>query len=180
MYLIVGLGNPGKQYEKTRHNFGFRIIDFLTSETGWENKYDSLFLKTEDTILAKPQLFMNQSGKAVAQILKYYPAARVIVVHDELDLPLGSLKIVKNSGAAGHNGVQSVIDEIGTKDFIRVRLGIANPETQGNLPAEDFVLKDFSQQEEALVKETIDKAAGALETIQTEGLELAQSKFNAS
>ncbi|MGE5392975.1 MAG: aminoacyl-tRNA hydrolase, partial [Candidatus Saccharibacteria bacterium] len=129
---------------------------------------------------AKPQLFMNQSGKAVAQILKYYPAARVIVVHDELDLPLGSLKIVKNSGAAGHNGVQSVIDEIGTKDFIRVRLGIANPETQGNLPAEDFVLKDFSQQEEALVKETIDKAAGALETIQTEGLELAQSKFNAS
>lgn len=178
MYLIVGLGNPGKQYEKTRHNLGFRVLDLLTSETGWENKYDSLFLKTDDAILAKPQLFMNLSGKAVAQILKYYPAAQLIVVHDELDLPLGSIRLAKNASPAGHNGVRSIIDEVGTKDFIRVRIGIANPDTQQHLPAEEFVLKNFIDSEENLVKEALAKAAAAIELVRTQGLEAAQSKFN--
>lgn len=178
MHLIVGLGNPGKQYERTRHNLGFRVLDYVTAGTGWENKYDSQFLKTDELILAKPQLYMNQSGKAVAQILKYYPAAVLVVVHDELDLPLGNLRITKNASAAGHNGVQSVIDEIGTRDFIRIRIGIANPDTQENLPAEDFVLKNFASQEERLAEESVQKAALALESLQTEGLQITQSKFN--
>src|SRR4051812_41840778 len=134
MYIIVGLGNPGKKYEQTRHNLGFRVLDLLAGESGWENKYDSLFKKLKDVILAKPQTFMNKSGEAVAQISKFYPDAQLIVIHDELDLPLGSIKIQKDVSAAGHNGVQSIIDTLGTKDFIRVRLGTDNPATRGTIP----------------------------------------------
>src|SRR3954468_12308904 len=111
MYLIVGLGNPGSKYENTRHNLGFKVLDLLAGTNAWESKYDSQYLKLDDVILAKPQTFMNTSGKAVAQILKFYPQAQLVVVHDELDLPLGTMKIMKDASSAGHNGVQSVIDE---------------------------------------------------------------------
>lgn len=178
MMLVVGLGNPGKQYEGSRHNFGFRVLDLLAGGEAWENKYDSEFIKTDEVILAKPQLFMNLSGKALAQILKYYPAAELIVVHDELDLPLGSMKIVKNNSAAGHKGVQSVIDEIGTKNFIRIRLGIDDPETRGQIPGDDFVLQKFTEAEENIVKEILEKAKAAIDVLQTQGFEIAQSKFN--
>ena len=177
MYLIAGLGNPGKEYEKTRHNFGFMVLDSLTDGSAWENKYDSLFLKTESLILAKPQLFMNLSGKSIAQIMKFYPDARLIVVHDELDFPLGSIRIQTNASAAGHNGVQSIIDELGTQDFIRIRLGINSP-AKGQIPGDSFVLQKFNPDEETIVKEVIKKTLNALEVIQTEGLEIAQSKFN--
>src|SRR3989338_11551325 len=96
MYLIVGLGNPGKQYEQTRHNLGFRVLDLIAGITKWENKYQSQLIKLEDGILAKPQTFMNKSGEAVKEILKYYPAAEMIVIHDDLDLPFGSIKVQKN------------------------------------------------------------------------------------
>jgi PTH1 family peptidyl-tRNA hydrolase len=129
-------------------------------------------------ILAKPQLYMNLSGKAVFQILKYYPAAQLVVIHDELDLPLGSIKVQKNISGAGHNGVQSIIDEIGTKDFIRIRLGIDNPEIRGEIPEDDFVLQKFTEQEEQIVKEVLEKTKDAVEILQTQGLEIAQSKYN--
>lgn len=177
MFLIVGLGNPGKQYELTRHNVGFQVLDLLASDA-WENKYDSEFIKTDEVILAKPQLFMNNSGKAVAQILKYYPAATLIVIHDELDFPLGSLKVMKNINSAGHNGVQSIIDELGTKDFIRLRIGIANPETKKDLPGDAYVLQKFTEEEEQIIKEVLGLVKSAVEVIQTDGLEMAQSKFN--
>ncbi|HYC79448.1 MAG TPA: aminoacyl-tRNA hydrolase [Candidatus Binatia bacterium] len=177
MYLIVGLGNPGKQYEQTRHNVGFRILDLL-ADSEWESKYDAQFIKTDEVILAKPQLFMNLSGKSVAQILKFYPSAQLIVVHDELDFTLGSLKVMKNINSAGHNGVQSIIDELGTKEFIRVRVGINNPETKQELPGDAYVLQKFTEQEENILKEVLLKAKEALETIQTDGLEAAQTKFN--
>jgi peptidyl-tRNA hydrolase, PTH1 family len=178
MHLIVGLGNPGKQYENTRHNAGFRVLDLLAGGMEWENKYDAQFLKTDNVILAKPQLFMNLSGKSVAQFLKYYPSAQLVVIHDELDFPLGSIKIMKNISAAGHNGVQSVIDDIGTKDFTRIRIGINNPETRGELPGDAFVLQKFAEQEESILKEVLVKTIEAVEIIQTQGLEAAQSKFN--
>jgi PTH1 family peptidyl-tRNA hydrolase len=184
MFLIVGLGNPGAKYENTRHNLGFKALDLLAGlrrslgGVGWENKYDSQFLKLEDVILAKPQTFMNNSGKSVAQILKYYQDVTLILVHDELDLELGAMRIQKNSSAAGHNGVQSVIDEIGTQDFIRVRLGINNPNLRGEISGDDYVLQNFNASEEPLVKEVLEKSLAAIETIQTQGLDLAQSKFN--
>jgi len=183
MYLIIGLGNPGKQYEHTRHNLGFRVLDLLAGrrslgEGGWENKYDSKFLKLDDVILAKPQTFMNKSGEAVKEILKYYPAAELILVHDELDLPLGSIKVQKNISGAGHNGVQSVIDELGTKDFIRIRLGIDNPQTRQQIPGEDYVIQKFTAEEEKIAIEMLENAKAAIETIQTQGLDIAQSRFN--
>lgn len=178
MYLIVGLGNPGRQYENTRHNLGFRVLDLLVGNESWENKYDSQFLKLDDVILAKPQLFMNNSGKAVAHILKFYPAAQLIVAHDEMDLPLGAIRVQKNVSSAGHNGVQSIIDELGTKDFIRLRIGIDNPELRMNTPGEDFILQKFAQDEEKIVIEVLERAKSAIEALQAEGLDMAQSKFN--
>ncbi|OGE80613.1 MAG: aminoacyl-tRNA hydrolase [Candidatus Doudnabacteria bacterium RIFCSPHIGHO2_01_FULL_45_18] len=179
MYLIVGLGNLGFQYENTRHNFGFRVLDLLVGSEAWENKYDSQFLKLDDVILAKPQTFMNKSGEAVKEILKFYPTAQLVVVHDELDLPIGAIKIQKNITGAGHNGVQSIIDEIGTKDFIRLRLGIDNPDSRFQIPDSDaFVLQKFTPAEEVIVKEVLAKTKDAIETLQTQGLEMAQSKFN--
>jgi PTH1 family peptidyl-tRNA hydrolase len=178
MHLIVGLGNPGKQYEQTRHNAGFRLLDLMADGEAWENKYDAEIIKTDSVILAKPQLFMNLSGKSVAQILKFYPAATLVVVHDELDFPLGSMKIMKNINSAGHNGVQSIIDETGTKDFIRIRIGVSNPETKKDLPGDAYVLQKFTEQEEEILKETLSQAQQAVEVIMTQGLEAAQSKFN--
>ena len=184
MYLIVGLGNPGSKYEATRHNFGFAVLDLLTGvrrslgEGGWENKHDSLFLKLDDIILAKPQTFMNNSGQAVKELLKFYPAAELVVIHDELDLPLGSIKIQKNVSGAGHNGVQSIIDELGTKDFVRLRLGVENPVTRKELPGDAYVLEKFTDEENKIVVEVLEKAKAAVETIQTDGLDIAQSKFN--
>lgn len=178
MFLIVGLGNPGKQYENTRHNLGFRVLDLLAGTENWENKYDSQFLKLDDVILAKPQTFMNKSGEAVREILKYYPRAELVVVHDELDLPLGAIRVQKNATSAGHKGVASIIDELNTQDFIRIRLGINNPETRGPMTGDDYVLQKFTDQEEKIVVEVLEKAKEAVETIQTEGFEMVQSRFN--
>ena len=179
MHLIVGLGNPGKKYENTRHNVGFRVLDLLVGESEWlEKKGLNQFKKLDDIVLSKPQTFMNLSGKAVADILKYYPEAILIVVHDELDFPLGTIKIMKNASSAGHNGVQSIIDELGTQDFIRVRIGINNPEVRGQIPGDAYVLQKFTPQEEEILKEVLEKTKMAIETIQTNGLKIAQSKFN--
>jgi len=176
MYLIVGLGNPGSKYEQTRHNFGFMVLDLLGSGGTWEEKYQSQFIKLPDVILAKPQTFMNNSGQAVKEILKFYPDAQLVVVHDELDLPLGTIKIQRNISAAGHNGIQSIIDEIGTKDFIRIRLGVEKENRME--PGEAFVLQKFSDEEQSIVAQVLESAKGAVETIQTQGFEMAQSKFN--
>ena len=124
MILIVGLGNPGKKYQKTRHNVGFRVIDQLG------------FLSLKEVILVKPKTFMNLSGKSVKNLLKTYhlKPSNLIVIHDDTDLPLGKIKISKNRGAAGHKGVESIIKEMGTKNFVRLRVGV-KPKTY-NLKAE--------------------------------------------
>lgn len=178
MMLIVGLGNPGSKYELTRHNFGFRALDLIAGEAPWLTKPNlNEFIKLEDVILSKPQTFMNDSGKAVKDVLKFYDDAKLVVIHDELDLPLGSIKIQKNSSAAGHNGVQSIIDEIGTQDFIRIRLGVNSP-SRGQIPGDAYVLQKFTDEEEKIVKEVLLKTKQAVEVLQTDGLEIAQSKFN--
>jgi PTH1 family peptidyl-tRNA hydrolase len=155
MKLIVGLGNPKKKYEKTRHNVGFRVIDAID------------FAQDKDVILLKPNTFMNNSGKAVQECLAYYkiPTSNLIVIHDDIDLLFGDIRVSKNSSSAGHKGVQSIIDELKTKDFIRVRIGIKPLLRQGyggraqkEIDTTEFVLKKFTKQEEKELKGIIKKA----------------------
>ena len=152
MILIAGLGNPGKEYERTRHSIGFRVIDELAKN------------KPSDAVLLKPQTFMNNSGEAVSSAVNFYKIkpADLWVVHDDVDLPLGEFKISKNRGSAGHKGVESIIKKLGTKDFNRVRIGICpikgKPEA-----VEKFVLQNFTKTEEKTIKEVIERT---IQTIQ--------------
>ena len=144
MFLIVGLGNPGEKYENTRHNIGFRIIDELES------------LGLEKVILAKPKTFMNESGKTVKLLVTRYklPVTNLFVIHDDIDLPLGKIRISKGSGSAGHKGVQSIIDALGTKNFTRIRIGIC-PEAGKPESVEKFVLQKFTKSEQKILEQVI-------------------------
>ncbi|HBO17186.1 MAG: Peptidyl-tRNA hydrolase [Candidatus Moranbacteria bacterium GW2011_GWE2_35_2-] len=159
--LVIGLGNPGKKYEKTRHNTGFILLDQLQkkwffSQFKLEKKFNAEisegFQDDKKIIFAKPQTFMNLSGKSVKKILDFYKMTpeKIIVIHDDLDIALGNLKISINSSSAGHNGVQSIIDEIGTQEFRRIRVGIGEKTSDSQtcrLGAHEFVLGKFSRQE---------------------------------
>jgi len=170
MVLIVGLGNPGQKFEKTRHNLGFRALDEFLKEFDFpffkfSRKFNAEisegFLNGGKIILAKPQTFMNNSGKAVKSLTLNLKPETLIVVHDDIDLPLGEIKISKNRGSAGHKGVQSIIDALKTKDFNRVRIGIC-PKTGKSKNVEKFVLQNFTKQEEEILKEIIPKTIDLL------------------
>jgi len=167
MILIVGLGNPGKKFQKTRHNVGFRVIDELKS------------LNLKNVTLAKPKTFMNLSGKVVKKLIENckLEIRNLIVIHDDLDLPLGKIRIVKNRGAAGHKGVESIIKELKTKNFVRLRIGI-QPKTGKPRNPEKFVLQKFNKNEEGLVKEAIKKTAEAIEFSLKVGLAKTMSRYN--
>ena len=151
--LIVGLGNPGKKYEKTRHNIGFRVVDEM--ETSFDAAQD------KNLIFLKPDNFMNNSGRAVKKILKYskLKTQNLIVVHDDVDLLFGDIRVSKDASSAGHKGVQSIIDTLGTKDFTRIRIGIR---PSHKVDTEKFVLQNFSKDEEKHLPEIIKKAVGLI------------------
>jgi len=164
MKLIIGLGNPGEEYKKTRHNAGFLVLDklvlsskyqVLSTQSKFNAEISNGTIDDEKIILAKPQTFMNNSGQAVKAIVDYYKIKPedIIVIHDDLDIPLGEYKISKNKNSGGHKGVQSIIDYLGTKDFVRIRIGIMieNKKT----PTEKFVLERFSEDEMGVVKRVI-------------------------
>ncbi|MCD6270231.1 aminoacyl-tRNA hydrolase [bacterium] len=195
MFLVVGLGNPGEKYAWTRHNFGFYIVDKFQNKYGFP---DFKFLKRADSlvskkkfsgktvILAKPQTFMNSSGLSVAGLMAKYKATpdNLLVIHDDIDLSFGRIKISKNRGSAGHKGVESIIDRIGTKDFIRMRLGILNNFVEPKeLAREKFVLEEFSGREKELAGQLADKACLILKLIvmgrADEAREIASGKFPA-
>ncbi len=180
MKLIIGLGNPGKKYEKTRHNVGFLAVNYIQqnpdSFTDWQLKKK---LKAEvatskelNIILAKPQTFMNNSGKAIASLVSYFklPTSDLIIIHDDFDLPLGTFKFELGRGSAGHKGVQSIIDALDTKDFWRLRIGIQPLILEAKLPAgslaslkaDSFVLKNFGKEEKKIIEEVIPKVAREL------------------
>jgi peptidyl-tRNA hydrolase, PTH1 family len=169
MFLIFGLGNPGGKYQFSRHNIGSRVVGKLTS------------LDLMNVILAEPTTFMNESGKPVKALMKRYglKADRLIVIHDDLDIPLGEIKIAKNRGPAGHKGVGSIIKETGTKNFIRLRIGICPKDGKPRNP-EKFVLQRFNEEEEKIVKQVIEKTTEAVKFLLEEGLERTMSKFNES
>ena len=167
MFLVVGLGNPGKKYEDTRHNIGVEVIDRLES------------LDLKEIVLTKPQTFMNNSGKLVKKLVENpkLEIRNLVIIHDDIDLPVGKIRIVKNRGAAGHKGVESVIKELGTKNFIRIRIGI-KPKFGKPKNPEKFVLQKFNKEERETIKEATKNAAEAVELFLEKGLEKAMSEFN--
>jgi peptidyl-tRNA hydrolase, PTH1 family len=187
MVIIIGLGNPGAQFKNTRHNVGFMAVDEFAKENNFpdfelKKKYEALIseevLGDEKIILVKPQTFMNESGKAVHKITKPYtltPKPLLIVVHDDVDLPVGKIKIVKDRGSAGHKGVESIIKNIGNDNLIRIRVGIAD---QKNVKAMKVVLKNFSKEEKMVLETTIKKTAEALGFLIKNGLNKAMNGYN--
>lgn len=211
MVLIVGLGNPGNKYQYSRHNIGFMAMDSLLKKLGkveesvWkeEKNFRCEIAKVRlvggfggvggsegEIVLVKPQTFMNASGISVAKVLNFYKVnpLGLFVIHDEIDLPLGKVKIVVNRGAAGHHGVESIIREIGTTNFVRIRVGIgAGPFREFGvfrafgrrvMATEDYVLKPFGRNEEGKLNEVIKKTVDMMETILKEGVEKGMTKFN--
>lgn len=176
MMLIVGLGNPGKEYEKTRHSYGFMTIECLAERNGFppfklSKEHNALISMQNDIILLKPQTYMNGSGKAVKSAASYYriKPEDIIVIHDDADIPLGEIKLGVRRGSGGHKGVQSIIDELGTKEFRRVRMGIASedPSYKEHLDhgegLEGVVLKTFGNEEKPLMEKAIEEACGRIE-----------------
>ncbi|MDX1994227.1 MAG: aminoacyl-tRNA hydrolase [bacterium] len=184
-YLIVGLGNPGSKFEKTRHNIGFWVVDELA------RRYALSFGKTEckaqsadgvirqkRVLLAKPQTYMNLSGEAVRALIDFYKIdlPNLIVIHDDLDIPLGTLRIRKSGSAGGQNGVKSIIQHVGTQDFARVRVGIGRP--PGRMDPAAYVLEPFKGDDEITARLMMERAANAVETWLTDGLDLAMTRHN--
>jgi len=166
MKLIIGLGNYGPEYEKTRHNYGFMVVDEIARKHNFPDlklskEHNALISIENDVILAKPQTYMNNSGQAVKSIASYYKIEPkdILVIHDDADIDLGEIKEAENQGSAGHKGVQSIIDELKTNEFKRIRLGInsEDPSFKGK-ELEEVVLKNFSKDEEEIVSKTIDNA----------------------
>ena len=184
-YLIVGLGNPGREYTQTRHNIGFMLVDRVTvrlNARGMKLQSKAIVItgqhEGQKLILAKPQTFMNLSGQAIQGLVRFYkvPLDHVLIAHDDLDLPFCSIRIRPGGGAGGQKGVKSTIDQLGTPEFARLRLGIDRP--PGRMDPAAYVLQEFSQKELQSVSETLDRAADAALTWVTEGLNAAMNKFN--
>lgn len=185
MYLIIGLGNPGKQYEQTRHNFGRLVLLSLADDLGeqWD-KHEKLakVIKTElanqEVVLALPETFMNGSGQAVKALAKFYKITtdNIIVIYDDIDLNMGRLKISINSSSGGHQGIQSIIDQLGVANFLRIRLGIGPQKG----PSEKYVLAKFNLEQMKQLLEMSDRSKQALTALLTKGLEKTASEFNAT
>lgn len=184
--IIIGLGNPGKKFEETRHNVGFLVLDNFAEKNNFpefllQKKYEALvsenIIGEKKIILVKPQTFMNESGKAVREILKNNKSQlnSLIVVHDDIDLPVGKIKIVKERGPAGHKGVENIINNIGNKGLARIRIGIA---PQNEIKAKQIVLKKFNKKEKETINNVNNKTVEALDFLLQNGLEKTMNKYN--
>lgn len=186
-FLLIGLGNPGREYKDNRHNIGFMLVDRLAVHLNARGlKLQSRAIVTsglyEDRkiILAKPQTYMNLSGQSVQGLLRFYkiPPGNLIVAHDDLDLPLGTIRIRPGGGAGGQRGMASTIEYLGTKEFPRLRLGIGRP--PGRMDPADYVLQNFSRADLLVVSGTLERATQAVLSFVTDGLNIAMNKFNGS
>lgn len=187
-WLIVGLGNPGKEYERTRHNCGFRAIDVLCSKLNcktdkgkFQGLYGQTVYKGNKLYLLKPQTYMNLSGRSVLQLSAYFsiPPQRIIVMFDDISLPPGRLRIRADGSAGGHNGIKSIISELGSQEFPRVKIGVgakAHPEQD----LADWVLSTFSQSDEKALVSALDRAADAALSIIDCGIPETANRFNGS
>ena len=185
MWLVVGLGNPGREYAANRHNVGFDVVTELAARAKapplrekFGAEIGETTIRGERVLLCKPMEFMNVSGQSVARVAKFWkiPPASIVVVHDDLDLPFGRLKLCAGGGHGGQNGVRSVIADLGTADFLRVRFGIGRPAPGGD--AANYVLADFSRAEQKELPDLRSTAADAVEEILANGLTAAMNRFN--
>lgn len=186
MYLVVGLGNPGPKYASHRHNVGFMVVDQLARRwdaPAFRDKFEGRFAKAtfrgEGVVLLEPQTYMNLSGQSVRPAMGFFrvPLERVVVIHDELDLPFGTSRIKVGGGAAGHNGLKSIVQHGGGNGFLRIRVGIGRP--RGGRP-EGWVLSDFSAAERAELDEVLAAAASMVESVVEEGPQKAMNRWHAS
>ena len=187
MKLIVGLGNPGRIYVNNRHNAGFKCLDFLARRHGirLSKRRASAKIGTGEiaglnVVLAKPQTFVNLSGEAVAQLVKRFavPPSDLIVVYDDLDLPLGKIRIRERGGAGGHKGMASIIALLGSGEFPRIRVGISPGQDIRGLKTPDYVLSNFAPEEKTIINELYVKVADAIYCLLSEGIEAAMNRFN--
>ncbi|MBX9742017.1 MAG: aminoacyl-tRNA hydrolase [Chthoniobacterales bacterium] len=183
--LIIGLGNPGRNYDGTRHNIGFAVVDALAASHGcsfsFESKWNAEVASVSSSlVLMKPRTFMNLSGTAVSTYTRFFKilAQEVIVVLDDVSLPLGALRIRRGGSAGGHRGLESILTHFSTEEVPRLRLGIGEKEKSEEAPLSDFVLSRFHDQELVLVKETIQRTLEALEYLQREGLDKTMNYYN--
>lgn len=186
-YLLIGLGNPGREYQSNRHNFGFMLIDRLAVRLNARGlKVQSKAIVTTTTyedrrlILAKPQTYMNLSGQSAQGLLNFYklPMENMLIAHDDLDIPFGTIRMRPGGGPGGQRGVASTIERLGTKDFARLRLGIGRP--PGRMDPSAYVLQDFSREEVKILSELLDRAADATLEFVLHGLDKAMNKYNGS
>jgi peptidyl-tRNA hydrolase, PTH1 family len=182
--LVAGLGNPGRDYERTRHNAGWLVLDELARRHGgsWRSKFSGSLAEVRlgDLRLAllKPETYMNDSGRSVAAAVRFFKVEpeQVLVAHDDVDLEAGRLQARAGGGLAGHNGLRSLAQHLGSRDFLRLRIGVGRPGRGDPRPVADWVLSPFAPDEDA--EALIARAADAVETIATDGLEAAQQRFN--
>jgi PTH1 family peptidyl-tRNA hydrolase len=186
-FLVIGLGNPGREYRDTRHNIGFSVIDRLCKVMGISlSRMQSKALVGMGTfegrkmVVAKPQTFMNLSGQSVGGLVRFYktPLEQLIVAHDDLDLPLGTLRLRPGGGSAGQKGMGSIIQQLGTQDFARLRLGIGRP--PGQMDPAAYVLQRFSASEQDMLDQIMDRAESAVRVFVREGLSPAMNQYNGS
>lgn len=184
-FMIVGLGNPGKEYLKNRHNVGFMAINALAKEFGLENpraKFKSIYLEGKvgkfKLFLVKPQSYMNLSGEPVSQLIRYFKlnTSQLIVIHDDLDLPSLTIRIRPGGGAGGQKGILSIIEKLGTQDFNRLRIGIGRP--PGRMDPADYVLQNFSKTEEKELPLLFRRINDAVRCLLEEGITAAMNRFN--
>ena len=184
-FVIIGLGNPGREFENTRHNVGFMAVDQLSS--AWDvpvNKYRFKSLigqgkfDQRSIILAKPQYFMNRSGEPVASITRFYKISmeQICIIHDDLDLPLGNIRLRHSGGSAGQKGMESIINRLGTEEFYRLRIGIGRP--PGRMDAAEYVLQPFRKVETEIVEHMLQRAVDAIEMLLRDGIEKAMTVYN--
>ena len=182
--LIAGLGNPGAEYRETRHNVGFMVVDELARRHGasFGSKFSArvadLRLDGQRLVLLEPQVYMNESGRSVAAAVRFYkvPVEALLVVHDDVDLEVGRLQARLGGGLAGHNGLRSLVQHLGTGEFLRLRVGVGRPERGDPRPVADFVLSPFPA--EVDLGTIVARAADGAETVAREGLDAAQQRFN--
>jgi PTH1 family peptidyl-tRNA hydrolase len=184
-YLIVGLGNPGPKYAANRHNVGFHCLGRLAAahslSLNKRQKRAQVALGTihgQPVVLARPRTFMNESGRAVAPLARFYqvPFERLLIVYDDLDLPLGAIRMRPAGGSGGHKGMRSIIEHLGGQDFPRLRIGIDRP--PGRMDPAAYVLRDFAAKEKPLLEKVLERAVAAIETWLREGVEAAMSQYN--